>query len=62
MSETDLTPDEMKARLQADKEIRSQRATKRIQAILEEEQCIMAPVMVLSRGKVDARIEIIAAD
>ncbi|MBU4231897.1 MAG: hypothetical protein KJ822_08615 [Proteobacteria bacterium] len=56
------TPEEIKAFLQADRLAREQRAMARIQQVLEEERCLMNPVMVLSTNSVSGRIEITAKD
>jgi hypothetical protein len=57
-----LTPEEIKAILQADRLAREQRAAARIKQVLEEERCVMNPVMVLANGNVSGRIEITAVD
>ena len=56
------TPEEIKAFLQADRLGREQRAAARIKQVLEEERCIMNPVMVLAHSNVSGRIEITAVD
>ena len=56
------TPAEIKAILQADRLAREQRAAARIKQVLEEERCVMNPVMVLANGNVSGRIEITAVD
>jgi len=57
-----LSPAEMKSMLQADRLAREQRAAARIKQVLEEERCVMNPVMVLANGNVSGRIEITAVD
>jgi flagellar motor switch/type III secretory pathway protein FliN len=52
----------MKSMLQADRLVREQRAAARIKQVLEEERCVMNPVMVLANGNVSGRIEITAVD
>jgi len=52
----------MKSMLQADRLAREQRAAARIKQVLEEERCVMNPVMVLANGNVSGRIEITAVD
>ena len=56
------TPAEMKSFLQADRVGRDQRAAARIKQVLEEERCVMNPVMVLANSNVSGRIEITAVD
>jgi hypothetical protein len=56
------TPEEIKAFLQADRLGREQRAAARIKQVLEEERCVMNPVMVLANSNVSGRIEITAVD
>ena len=56
------TPEEIKAILQADRLGREQRAAARIKQVLEEERCVMNPVMVLANSNVSGRIEITAVD
>jgi len=56
------TPEEVKKILQADRLDREQRAAARIKQVLEEEQCVMNPVMVLTNSNVSGRIEITAVD
>ena len=56
------TPAEMKSMLQADRLGREQRAAERIKQVLEEERCVMNPVMVLANSNVSGRIEITAVD
>ena len=56
------TPEEIKAILQADRLAREQRAAARIKQVLEEERCVMNPVMVLANSNVSGRIEITAVD
>ena len=56
------TPEEIKAILQADRLAREQRAAARIKQVLEEERCVMNPVMVLAGNNVSGRIEITAVD
>lgn len=56
------TPEEMKSMLQADRLAREQRAAARIKQVLEEERCVMNPVMMLTNGQVAGRIEITAKD
>lgn len=58
----DLSPEEMKSILQADRLAREQRTAARIRKVLEEERCVMNPVMMLSNGNVSGRIEIKAQD
>ena len=57
-----LTPEEVKKILQADRLGREQRAAARIKQVLEEERCVMNPVMVLANSNVSGRIEITAVD
>ena len=57
-----LSPAEMKSMLQADRLAREQRTAARIKQVLEEERCVMNPVMVLANGNVSGRIEITAVD
>lgn len=57
-----MTPDEMKALLLADKREREKRAAERIQKVLDEERCVMNPVMTVAPGSVSGRIEITAKD
>ena len=56
------TPEEVKKILQADRLGREQRAAARIKQVLEEERCVMNPVMVLANSNVSGRIEITAVD
>ena len=56
------TPEEVKKILQADRLVREQRAAARIKQVLEEERCVMNPVMVLANSNVSGRIEITAVD
>lgn len=56
------TPEEIKAILQADRLAREQRAMTRIKQVLEEERCVMNPVMVLANSNVSGRIEITSVD
>jgi len=56
------TPEEVKKILQADRLGREQRAAARIKQVLEEERCVMNPVMVLAGNNVSGRIEITAVD
>ncbi len=56
------TTEEMKLMLQAARAAREQRALQRIQQVLQEEGCNMAPVMILSEGIVTGRIEVKALD
>ena len=56
------TPEEIKAFLQADRLAREQRAAARTKQVLEEERCVMNPVMVLANSNVSGRIEITAVD
>ena len=56
------TPEEVKKILQADRLGREQRSAARIKQVLEEERCVMNPVMVLANGNVSGRIEITAVD
>jgi hypothetical protein len=56
------TPEEVKKILQADRLGREQRAAARIKQVLEEERCVMNPVMVLANNNVSGRIEITAVD
>ena len=51
-----------RAILQADRLGREQRAAARIKQVLEEERCVMNPVMVLANSNVSGRIEITAVD
>jgi len=57
-----LSPAEMKSMLQADRLGREQRAAERIKQVLEEERCVMNPVMVLAGNNVSGRIEVTAVD
>ena len=56
------TPEEVKKILQADRLGREQRAAARIKQVLEEERCLMNPVMVLANSNVSGRIEITSVD
>ena len=56
------TPEEVKKILQADRLGREQRAAAPIKQVLEEERCLMNPVMVLANSNVSGRIEITAVD
>lgn len=56
------TPEEVKKILQADRLGREQRAAARIKQVLEEERCVMNPVMVLAGNNVSGRIEVTAVD
>jgi hypothetical protein len=57
-----LSPAEMKSILQADRLAREQRAAARIKQVLEEERCVMNPVMVLAGNNVSGRIEVTGVD
>jgi hypothetical protein len=61
-AKTTLSPEELKAMIQAERLARERRAMQRIQQVLEEERCVMNPVMVLSGNNVAGRIEITAVD
>ena len=54
--------EEIKTILQADKTEREQRALQRIRQVLEEERCVMNPVMVLANNTVVGRVEVTALD
>lgn len=56
------SPEELKALILADRKAREQRAAERIKEVLEEEQCMMNPVMILTSQGISSRIEITAAD
>ena len=52
----------MKEAIKADKIEREQRALQRIRQVLQEERCVMNPVMVLANGTVVGRNEVTAMD
>ena len=57
-----MTPEEMKEAIKADKIEREQRALAHIRQVLEEERCVMNPVMVLTNNTVVGRVEVTALD
>ena len=62
MSKDKPSTEEIKVILQADKIEREQRALQRIRQVLEEERCIMNPVVVLTNNTVVGRVEVTALD
>lgn len=56
------SPEEMKALLQADRQARANRAAERVKQVLEEERCVMNPVMVITAQGNKASVEITALD
>jgi len=58
----DLSPEELKAMVKAERVAREQRAIQRINQVLAEERCVMHPVIVLSGQSMISRVEIAAQD
>jgi hypothetical protein len=58
----ELTQEEMKALIQADKIAREQRAISEIQKILLREKCVMEPVTTINTRGVFTKVDIIALD
>ena len=57
-----MTPEEMKEAIKVDKIEREQRALERIRQVLEEERCVMNPIVVLTNNTVIGRVEVTALD
>jgi len=57
-----LTPEEIKTLLAVDRQARETRAIQRVQQVLEEERCVMVPVIVITGNTISSRIDVIAKD
>ena len=57
-----LTTEEMRAHIRAEKADREDRATQRIKQVLEEERCVMNPIMTVTIQGVIPSITISALD
>jgi ribosomal protein L18E len=59
---SNLTLEEIKTLLVVDRQARETRAVQRVQQVLEEERCVMVPVIVITGNTISSRIDVIAKE
>jgi ribosomal protein L18E len=57
-----LTLEEIRTLLVVDRQARETRAVQRVQQVLEEERCVIVPVIVITGNTISSRIDVIAKE